>query len=179
MNVYECFADLNLASQITVVVTFGFYVMFEQYVYITFFHLFIWGRHRPFNGSGPKMAILMPWLGLVPPNWGKSVEQVWNKSGHIWGAAFESVHWSRVTMLQRAKKTFCGHLRPYGPGGFKLAEQCGTRWEQVRAHQVRCADEEPACSKNFHFSIFLTSDFLFQIRFKISAFVRYLYIIIY
>ena len=28
-------------------------------------------------------------------------------------------------------------------------------------------------------SIFLTSDFLFQIRFKISAFVRYLYIIIY
>ena len=41
MNVYECFADLNLASQITVVVTFGFYVMFEQYVYITFFHLFI------------------------------------------------------------------------------------------------------------------------------------------
>ena len=28
-------------------------------------------------------------------------------------------------------------------------------------------------------SIFLTSDFLFQIRFKISAFVHYLYIIIY
>ena len=124
---YECIADLNLTSQITLITFHWFLCVIWAKPLYNFFNLYIWKRHRSLKWlKGPKMAILVPWAGLVTSNWWKSVEQIWNKSGPIWGAALESFHLSRVTMLQRAKKQF---VAIYGSGGFKVVEQAV--WNKV------------------------------------------------
>ena len=74
-------------------------------------------------------------------NWWNKVEQGWNKSGHIPGDALEQFWGSgrAIWVCQRAPKRIQnGQKQPFWAisrsGGSKLAEQCGVKVEQVRAH---------------------------------------------
>ena len=88
-----------------------------------------------------KNGLFRPKADLVVPNWWNSVEQGWNKSGHIPGVALEPFWGSGRAMwvCQRApKRVQNGQKQPFWAisrsGGSKLMEQCGIMVDQVRAH---------------------------------------------
>ena len=95
-----------------------------------------------YGQTGSKMAkngLFGPLAGLVGPNWRNSVEQGWNKSGHIPGDALEPFWGSEraIWVFQRAPKRVQNGQKQscLGHKQFWWLQNIGTVWNKGRTSQ--------------------------------------------